>query len=135
MVNQVVANRQVDPLAAVDEGRAVLGAGDNLELVLGANTACNSQLLVSAYFNRKNLLLSNNFADPNAPAEKMTPPPGFSFTVPLNPPVVRHSSSTPVTVAPVRRALLTAVFVHSLKFSLSYAETRYVANGPSRSPL
>lgn len=40
VVNQVVANGEVDPLLLVDEGSAVsLGGLNNLELILGADTA------------------------------------------------------------------------------------------------
>jgi hypothetical protein len=50
MVNQVVPDRQIDPLAAINEGLAILGAGDDLELILGADTACESQPLISRMF-------------------------------------------------------------------------------------
>lgn len=44
VVHQVVANGEVDPVLLGREGLAVLGAGDNLELVLGADTAAEEEL-------------------------------------------------------------------------------------------
>ena len=40
MVDQVVADREVDPVGLGSKRRTILGASDNLELIIWTNTAC-----------------------------------------------------------------------------------------------
>lgn len=96
MVIKVISNWKIDPVTRVDHRGTITALLHDFQLILRTNSGYVEFRWSPGQSRRIDLHLKRSFADPKAPADKMTRPViEVKLTVPAYPPLLYASTSRP----------------------------------------